>query len=108
VPGAWYRVLREPWVLLLLTGRIGVKRTGLPAKIRGAQKNAKDRPLQNRETLRQFNFFWKQNGSRRRAPCFADRAASRNGFVSKDGHQKMAATMPREINRSSFGRQAPV
>jgi len=77
--------------------------TGLPAKFAG-RKNAKDRPLQNRETPRQFNFSGDKTGCGDAAlPC--DRATSSNGFVSEDDSDQVgAATMPR--NKSQQFRPA--
>jgi len=78
--------------------------TGLSAKFAG-RKNAKDRPLQNRETPRQFNFSGNKTGCGDAAlPC--DRATSSNGFVSEDGSDQVgAATMPRNKSQQvSAGR----
>jgi len=41
-------------------------------------------------------------------PFFCERSALRNGFVSEVGPDESGPVNRREINRSCFGRQAPV
>jgi len=73
-----------------LTGRIGVKRTGLPAKFAERKKNGVKTGHYKITKRYGSSIFSGNKTGRGDAPLVCDRAASRNGFVSEDGHYNAA------------------
>jgi hypothetical protein len=67
--------------LLLLTGQFEVQVTGIPAKKRGTQKTRKTGHYANEKCFG-GSIFLKTERVAATRPCFCERAASRNGFVS--------------------------
>jgi hypothetical protein len=84
-----------------LAGRFGVG-TDLPA-IRGVQSTRK---------TSHYKIEKRSGGSifleTRQVAATQREIASRNGFVSEEGSDQVRATTALRINRSIFGRQAPV